>query len=101
VVFAEVFSHSDRPRDVLRLVTYFAIAPDPVRAARALSGCKAAELPRVLGAWLDGMLPADGQDGPESSAARVTACIASLKPYPSLYGAVRPLLTRLDLATPE
>jgi hypothetical protein len=99
--FAEILSHSDRPRDVLRLVTYFAIAPDPVRAARALSGCKAAELPRVLGAWLDGMLPTDGEDGPESSAARVTACIASLKPYPSLYGAVRPLLTRLDVATPE
>jgi hypothetical protein len=100
-VFAEILSHSDRPRDVLRLVTYFAIAPDPVRAARALSGCKAAELPRVLGAWLDGMLPTDGQDGPESSAARVTACIASLKPYPRLYGAVRPLLTRLALAAPE
>jgi len=61
----------------------------------------AAELPRVLGAWLDGMLPADGQDGPESSAARITACIASLKPYPRLYGAVRPLLTRLAVATPE
>jgi hypothetical protein len=100
-VFAEILSCSDRPRDVLRLVTYFAIAPDPVRAARALSGCTAAELPRVLGAWLDGMLPADGQDGPESSAARITACIASLKPYPHLYGAVRPLLTRLAVATPE
>jgi hypothetical protein len=100
-VFAEILSHSDRPRDILRLVTYFAIAPDPVRAARALSGCRAAELPRVLGAWLDGMLPSDGQDGPESSAARVTACIASLKPYPLLYGAVRPLLTRLAVAIPE
>jgi len=100
-VFAEILSYSDRPRDVLRLVTYFAIAPDPVRAARALSACTAAELPRVLGAWLDGMLPTDGQDGPESSAARVTACIASLKPYPRLYGAVRPLLTRLAVATPE
>jgi hypothetical protein len=55
----------------------------------------------VLGAWLDGMLPSDGQDGPESSAARVTACIASLKPYPRLYGAVRPLLTRLAVAIPE
>ena len=95
--FAEILSGSRRPRDVLRLVTYFAIAPDPVPAARALGACVAAELPRVLGAWLDAMLPQDGDDAPESSAARVTACIASLKPYPQLYLAVRPLLTRLDL----
>ena len=51
----------------------------------------------MLGAWLDAMLPQDGEDAPESSAARVTACIASLKPYPQLYRAVRPLLTRLDV----
>jgi hypothetical protein len=96
--FAEILSGSERPRDVLRLVTYFAIAPDPVPAARALGACAAAELPRVLGAWLDAMLPHDGDDAPESSAARVTACIASLKPYPQLYSAVRPLLSRLDVA---
>jgi hypothetical protein len=96
--FAEILSGSERPRDVLRLVTYFAIAPDPVPAARALGACSAVELPRVLGAWLDAMLPNDGEDAPESSAARVTACIASLKPYPQLYSAVRPLLTRLDVA---
>jgi hypothetical protein len=95
--FAEILSGSGRPRDVLRLVTYFAIAPDPVPAARALGACDAAELPRVLGAWLDAMLPLDGEDTHESSAARVTACIASLKPYPQLYRAVRPLLARLDL----
>ena len=95
--FAEILSGSGRPRDVLRLVTYFAIAPDPVPAARALGACAAAELPRVLGAWLDAMLPQDGDDAHESSAARVTACIASLKPYPQLYSAVRPLLTRLDI----
>lgn len=95
--FAEILSGSGRPRDVLRLVTYFAIAPDPVPAARALGACVAAELPRVLGAWLDAMLPLDGEDPHESSAARVTACIASLKPYPQLYSAVRPLLTRLDV----
>ena len=83
--FAEILSGSGRPRDVLRLVTYFAIAPDPVPAARALGACAAAELPRVLGAWLDAMLPQDGDDAHESSAARVTACIASLKPYPQLY----------------
>ncbi len=95
--FAEILSRSGRPRDVLRLVTYFAIAPDPVPAARALGACVAVELPRVLGAWLDAMLPQDGDDAPDSSAAHVTACIASLKPYPELYRAVRPLLTRLDL----
>jgi hypothetical protein len=95
--FAEILSGSGRPRDVLRLVTYFAIAPDPVPAARALGACVAAELPRVLGAWLDAMLPLDGEDPYEASAARVTACIASLKPYPQLYSAVRPLLTRLDI----
>jgi hypothetical protein len=94
--FAEILSRSGRPRDVLRLVTYFAIAPDPVPAARALGACWAAELPRVLSAWLDAMLPQDGDDAAESSAARVTACIASLKPYPQLYQAVRPLLARLD-----
>ncbi len=95
--FAEILSRSARPRDVLRLVAYFAIAPDPVLAARALGGCWAAELPRVLSAWLNAMIPQDGDDALESSAARVTACIASLKPYPKLYQAVRPLLTRLDL----
>ena len=95
--FAEILSGSRRPRDVLRLVTYFAIAPDPVPAARALGACVAAELPRVLGAWLDAMLPRDDEDAPESSAARVTACIASLKPYPQLYRAVSPLLARLDV----
>jgi hypothetical protein len=95
--FAEILSRSGRPRDVLRLVTYFAIAPDPVPAARALGACWAAEVPRVLSAWLNAMLPQDGDDAFESSAARVTACIASLKPYPQLYKAVRPLLARLDL----
>jgi hypothetical protein len=93
--FAEILSQSERPRDVLRLVTYFAITPDPASAARALSACTAVELPRVLGAWLDAMLPRDDDEAPESSAARASACIASLKPYPHLYGAVRPLLTRL------
>ena len=71
--FAEILSGSGRPRDVLRLVTYFAIAPDPVPAARALGACAAAELPRVLGAWLDAMLPQDGEDAEESSAARVSS----------------------------
>jgi hypothetical protein len=114
-IFAEILARSARPRDVLRLVTYFAMAPDPEPAARALGACDDAELPRVLKAWLQAMLPSpDREDGPPStdsqarppdgpegadapgaedpSTARVAACIASLKPYPRLYGAVQDLL---------
>jgi hypothetical protein len=104
--FADMLARSGRPRDVIRLVTYFAIAPDPSRAARALAACTAPELPRVLAAWLEAMLPANGEpapsgDDPEtSSAARLTACVASLAPYPRLYGAVRPLLSRVSDAPP-
>jgi hypothetical protein len=105
--FAEILARSARPRDIIRLVTYFAIAPDPAPAARALSACAAPELPRVLNAWLEAMLPADGgtavlgDDDPEhSSAARLTACVASLAPYPHLYRAVRPLLSRVSEAPP-
>jgi hypothetical protein len=93
--FAEILAKSTRPRDVVRLVTYFAIAPDPGLAAHALGACAASELPRVLGAWLEAMLPQDGDDAPESTAARVSACIASLKPYPRLYRAVERLLQRV------
>jgi hypothetical protein len=105
-VFAEILARSGRARDVMRLVTYFAVAPDPSAAARALSVCNAPELPRVLSAWLEAMLPADGEmapqgDDPEtSSAARLTACVASLAPYPHLYRAVRPLLSRVSEAPP-
>ena len=102
--FAEILARSSRPRDVIRLVTYFAIAPDPALAARALSACSAPELPRVLSAWLESMLPtgaSDHDDEPEpESAARVTACIASLSPYPHLHRAVRPLLARVSDAPP-
>ena len=102
--FAEVLARSSRPRDIMRLVTYFAIAPDPTLAARALSACGAPELPRVLAAWLEAMLPSDGalvdqgDDPDRSSAARLTACIASLSPYPHLHRAVAPLLTRVSEA---
>ena len=105
--FAEVLARSGRPRDVIRLVTYFAIAPDPTRAARALSACGAPELPSVLRAWLEAMLPSDGGvvpfgENPEtSSAARLMACVSSLSPYPRLYGAVRPLLERVMEAPPR
>ena len=80
--FAEILARSARPRDIIRLVTYFAIAPDAPIAARALSECDAPELPSVLKAWLEAMLPADGAAAPfgedphTSSAARVTACVA-------------------------
>ena len=105
--FAELLARSGRPRDVIRLVTYFAIAPDPADAARALSACNSPELPSVLRAWLEAMLPSDGGvapfgENPEtSSTARLTACVTSLAPYPRLYGAVRPLLARVTEAPPH
>jgi hypothetical protein len=97
VAFAELLAKSARPRDVVRLVTYFAVAPDPAPAAHALGACGAAELPRVLGAWLEAMLPQDAE-GSDESTARVSACVASLKPYPALYRAVQGLLPRLGAA---
>jgi len=93
--FADVLARSARPRDVLRLVTYFAIAPDPRPAAHALGSCRASELPRVLGAWLEALLPQDGEEAPGTTAARLSACVASLRPYPQLYLAMKPLLSRL------
>jgi len=105
-MFAHVLARSGRARDVIRLVTYFAVAPDPTVAAHALSSCTAPELPTVLRAWLEAMLPSDGGAAPfgddpyTSSAARVTACVASLAPYPHLYQAVRPLLSRVSEAPP-
>jgi hypothetical protein len=98
--FAEILARGARPRDVIRLVTYFAIAPDPAPAARALAVCTAPELPRVLSAWLEAMLPQAEDDPSTSGAERVTACVAALKPYPPLYRAVQPLLSRLTDAPP-
>jgi hypothetical protein len=106
-VFADILARSGRPRDVMRLVTYFAVAPDPTAAARALSTCGSPELPTVLRAWLEAMLPTDGGPAPfgenpeTSSAARLTACITSLAPYPKLYGVVRPLLARVSEPPPS
>lgn len=100
--FADILAASGRPRDVIRLVTYFAVAPDPTDAARTLSTCEAPELPSVLKAWLEAMLPSDGgavafkDETHTSSGGRVTMCIASLKPYPKLYSAVCPLLDRVS-----
>jgi hypothetical protein len=102
--FAELLAKSGRPRDVMRLVTYFAVTPDPLSAARALGECDAPELPAVLRAWLEAMLPPPGEAVPRgddpgtSSAARIAACVSSLEPYPHLYGAVRPLLSRVSEA---
>jgi len=101
-IFADILAKTGRPRDVIRLVTHFAIAPEPQTAARSLSACNAPELPSVLRAWLEAMLPSDGGDAPlghdphTSSAARLTACVASLEPYPHLYRAVMPLLSRVS-----
>ncbi len=107
-VFAELLAPFARERDVVRLVTYFAIAPDPRVAAHALSLCNAREVvSTVLAAWLETMLPADGAiaepgSDPETSAsARVSSCIEALRPYPALYDIVEPLLTRLSGLPPE
>lgn len=102
-VFAELLAPFARERDVVRLVGYFAIAPDPRVAAHALDLCASREVvSTVLKAWLETMLPADGAlaepgDDPETSAsARVALCIDALRPYPGLYQVVEPLLSRLS-----
>jgi hypothetical protein len=97
-VFAETLAAASRDRDVVRLVTYFAIAPDPTSAAHALSACRAAEVPTVLRAYLESMLPADGGLTPvgDGGGARIAACITALRPYPHLFRAVQPLLSRIS-----
>jgi hypothetical protein len=106
-VFAELMAPFARERDVVRLVTYFAIAPDPGPAAHALSLCSAREVVRtVLKAWLETMLPADGavaepgEDPDTSAGARVSLCVAALRPYAGLYDIVEPLLSRLSELPP-
>ena len=100
--FSEILARSARPRDVMRLVTYFAVAPDPHAAARTLALCQAAELPSVLRAWLEALLPTDGGDVPfradpeTSRGGRLSACVSALKPYPHLFSAVSPLLVRVS-----
>jgi hypothetical protein len=102
--FADMLSRSPRPRDVMRLVTYFAVAPDPSVAARALAASPSSEVATVLRAWLEAMLPSGGEQLPPgddphtSSAARIRACIAALEPYPALYKEVCPLLGRVSRA---
>lgn len=82
-VFAEILAGISRERDMVRLVTYFAIAPDPAAAARALSACPSRELPQVLHDWLASM-PASAR----------SARVFALEPYPHLFDAVKPLLAR-------
>ncbi len=106
-VFAEILAQISRERDAVRLVTYFAIAPDPAAAAHALDQCTAPELPSLLKAWLETMLPADGalaaqgKDPQTSGGARVASCIEALAPYPRLHAVVRPLLHRLSELPPK
>jgi hypothetical protein len=106
-VFAEILAPVARERDVVRLVSYFAIAPDPSAAAHALDLCANREVVgTVLRTWLETMLPADGavaengSDPDTSTGARVASCIAALRPYPALYQCVRPLLKRVSEAPP-
>jgi hypothetical protein len=80
-VFADVLGRASRERDVVRLVSYFAIAPDVATAAHALAASSAPDVPSVLRAWLESILPADRP-----------RCVAALAPYPHLHAVVKPLL---------
>jgi hypothetical protein len=80
-VFADILGRASRERDVVRLVSYFAIAPDVATAAHALAASTARDVPSVLRAWLESILPAD-----------LSRCVAALAPYPHLHAAVKPLL---------
>jgi len=91
--FAEILAPFARERDVVRLVTYFAIAPDAKTAAHALGACNARELVvTVLRHWLETMLPAEpGSD----ASARIASCVAALEPYPWLSEAMKPVVSRV------
>lgn len=102
-IFADILGRASRERDVVRLVSYFAIAPDVSAAAHALGVCTAKEVPTVLRAWLESILPTDGSVAPPSvkgsspdlsASLRLVQSIAALAPYPHLHAAVKPLLER-------
>ncbi len=102
--FAEILARRARTRDITRLITYFAIAPEPSLAARTLSACAAPELPAMLRHWLESMLPQDGSSvprrtEPSSSAARVSAYVEALRPHRALFDAVKPILDRIGPKT--
>ena len=80
-VFADILGRASRERDVVRLVSYFAIAPDVATAAHALAASTAPEVPAMLRAWLESILPAD-----------IPRCVAAVAPYPHLHAAVKSLL---------
>jgi hypothetical protein len=97
--FAEILAPFARERDVVRLVTYFAIAPDPKTAAHALGMCNAREVVvTVLRNWLETMLPADGARAEPGSDAgvRIASCVAALEPYPWLSEAMRSVVSRTE-----
>jgi len=109
-VFADILGRASRERDVVRLVSYFAIAPDVAGAAHALAVCTAPELPTVLRAWLESILPADGSNAPAaapgsdpeaSASARLAQCATALAPYPHLHAVVQPLLHRTSEPPPQ
>lgn len=102
-IFADILGRASRERDVVRLVSYFAIAPDVAAGAHALGVCTAKEVSTVLRAWLESILPTDGSvappsmkgSSPELSASlRLSQSIAALAPYPHLHAVVEPLLER-------
>lgn len=108
-IFADILGRASRERDVVRLVSYFAIAPDVASAAHALAASSAREVPLVLRAWLESILPADGTNAlpaaPGSDpdlppSARLMRCVAALAPYPHLHAAVKPLLERASELPP-
>jgi hypothetical protein len=97
--FAEILAPFARERDVVRLVTYFAIAPDPKTAAHALGMCNAREVVvTVLRNWLETMLPADGARASSDAGARIASCVAALEPYPWLSEAMKPVVSRASRA---
>lgn len=109
-VFADILGRASRERDVVRLVSYFAIAPDVASAAHALATSNRREVPMVLRAWLESILPADGTNAPPaepgsdpdlSASARLMRCVAALAPYPHLHAAVKPLLQRASELPPS
>ncbi|MDB4935051.1 MAG: hypothetical protein JWP87_2023 [Labilithrix sp.] len=99
-VFADILGRASRERDVVRLVSYFAIAPDAATAAHALAVCTSSEVPAMLRAWLESILPTDGSHAEVSSSERLNRCVAALAPYPHLHAAVKPLLRRTSERPP-
>lgn len=107
-VFADILGRRSRERDVVRLVSYFAIAPDPAPAAHALAVCTAPEVTTVLHAWLESLVRDSAPDSDDASPSardpsssrrgRFAVCLAALSPYPHLSAAVKPLVAKLDPA---